>query len=89
MIVPGTHKLATTENIIKVAYTIFSHSLYCPHRTLGSVHLLGPLKYCLQGHLYLDDESLQNACASGCREEGVTVPTRIRSACCSKVEEDC
>jgi len=68
MIVPGTHKHATTENIIKAAYTVFSHSLYCPHWTLWNVNILGPLKYSLQGHHYLDDESLQNACASGCRE---------------------
>jgi len=47
--VPGTHKHATTENIIKVAYTVFWYSLYCPRLTLCIVHLLGPFKYCLQG----------------------------------------
>jgi len=45
--VPGIHKHATTENIIKVAYTVFSHSLYCPHLSIWNVHLLGPFKYCL------------------------------------------
>jgi hypothetical protein len=84
------HKHATIENIIKVAYTVFTHSVYCPHLTLWNVHLMGPFKYYLQGHHYMDDESLQTACASGYREMGATLPSRIRSACYySKVKKDC
>jgi len=38
----------------------------------------------------MDDESLQTVCASGYREKGVTLPSRIRSACYYlKVEKDC
>jgi hypothetical protein len=89
MTVPGTHKHATTENITKVAYTVFSHSLYYPYLMHWNVHLLGPFKDCLLGHHYMDDESLQNSCASGCREKGATLLSSSSSACsCSKVEGD-